>query len=96
MHLEVPRLGVNLELQLLVYITTTASPDLSYLHHSSWQRQIIGNWTRPWIEPASSWMLVRFISPDPQQELPPPYFTSYSIIVNLAFLQIAQHSDREA
>ena len=42
-HMEVPRLGVNLELQLLVYATATAMQDLSHvcdLHHSSWQYQI--------------------------------------------------------
>ena len=36
--MEVPRLGVNSELQLLVYATATAMPDLSRvydLHHSS-------------------------------------------------------------
>ena len=44
--MEVPRLGVKLELewQLLVYATGTATPDLSHvcnLHHSSWQHQIL-------------------------------------------------------
>ena len=41
--MEVPRLGVELELQLLAYATVTAMPDLSYLcnrHHGSWQCQI--------------------------------------------------------
>jgi len=39
-HLEVPRLGVESELQLPAYTTATATPDLSHiceLHHSSWQ-----------------------------------------------------------
>ena len=42
-HMEVPRLGVELELWLLVYDTATATRDLSHifdLPHSSWQRQI--------------------------------------------------------
>ena len=42
--MEVPRLGVELELQLLVYATATAMQDLSQvcdLHHSSWQLQIL-------------------------------------------------------
>ena len=42
--MEVPRLGVKSELQLLVYTTATATWDLSQvcnLHHSSWQRQIL-------------------------------------------------------
>ena len=43
-HMEVPRLGVKLELQLLAYTTATATPDLSHvfdLHHRSWQRRIL-------------------------------------------------------
>ena len=39
-HMEVPRLGVQLELQLLVYTIATAARDLSHicdLHHSSQQ-----------------------------------------------------------
>ena len=43
-HREVPRLGVELELQLLAGTTATATPDLSHdcsLHHSSQQRWIL-------------------------------------------------------
>jgi len=43
-HMEIPRLGVLPELQLLTYATATAMPDLSRicnLHHSSQQRQIL-------------------------------------------------------
>jgi len=43
-HIEVPRLGVQSELQLLAYTTATATQDLSHicdLHHSSWQRLIL-------------------------------------------------------
>ena len=39
-HLEVPGLGIKLELQLLAYTTATATQDLSRfcdLHHSSRQ-----------------------------------------------------------
>ena len=39
--MEVPRLGVESELQLLAYATAIAMSDLSHvcdLHHSSWQR----------------------------------------------------------
>ena len=42
--MEVPRLGVDLELQLLAYITATAMPDPSCIydqHHNSQQRQIL-------------------------------------------------------
>ena len=44
MDMEVPRLGVELELQLLAYATATAMqhPSLVYdLHHSSQQYQIL-------------------------------------------------------
>ena len=43
-HLEVPRLGVESELQLLAYATARAISDLSHvcdLHHSSWQWRIL-------------------------------------------------------
>ena len=42
--MEVPRLGVELELQLPAYATVTAMPDPSHvcdLHHSSQQCQIL-------------------------------------------------------
>ena len=42
-HMEVPRLGVELELLRLAYSRATATWDLSRicnLHHSSWQRRI--------------------------------------------------------
>ena len=43
-YMKVPGLGVQSELQLLTYITTTAMPDPSRVcdpHHSSWQRRIL-------------------------------------------------------
>ena len=43
-HGEVPRLGVELEVQLRVYTTVTATQDPSCmcgLHHSSWQHWIL-------------------------------------------------------
>ena len=43
-HMEVPRLGVESELQLLAYTTVTATWDLSCicdLYHSSWQCRIL-------------------------------------------------------
>ena len=42
-HMEVPRLGVESELQLLAYVAATAMQDSSCvcdLYHSSWQCQI--------------------------------------------------------
>ena len=43
-HVEVPRLGVESELQVLAYTTATPMPDPSCvcdLHHSSWQRRLL-------------------------------------------------------
>ena len=43
-HMEVPRLGIESELQLPAYTTATAMQNLSHicgLHHSSQQRQIM-------------------------------------------------------
>ena len=42
--MEIPSLGVQMELQLLAYTTATATLDLSLifnLHHSLWQCQIL-------------------------------------------------------
>ena len=56
-HMEVPRLGVKSELQLLAY--TTADGNACCLT----------NGARPGIETSSSWILVRFVSTEPHWEL---------------------------
>ena len=59
-HMEVPRLGVESELQLLAYTTATATPDLSHLcnlHCSLQQHWSLTHWVKPGIEPESSWTL---------------------------------------
>ena len=64
-HMEVPRLGVESELQLPAYIIATATQDPSCicdLYHSSQQRQILNPLSKAKDEPASSWILVRFIN----------------------------------
>ena len=63
--MEVPRLGVELELQLRA--TATAMPDLSFVcdrHHSSWQHSTLNCYTtaQGLNEPASSWILVRLVA----------------------------------
>ena len=72
--MDIPRLGVELEMQLPNYTTATAMPDLSCicnLHHSSRQNaRSLTHWERPGIEPASWWILVGFISTELQWELP--------------------------
>ena len=43
-HMKVPRLGVELELQLPAYTTAIATQNPKHicnLHHSSWQHQIL-------------------------------------------------------
>ena len=65
----VPRLGVTWQLQPLAYATATATWDPSCicnLHHNVVS---LTHWVRQGIEPASSWILVRFISTAVQQEL---------------------------
>ena len=63
-HMEVTRLGVDSELQLLAYATATATSDPSHicdLHHSSQQCHILNPLRNREIEPAPSWILVRFV-----------------------------------
>ena len=71
-HMEVPRLGVESELQPLAYAIATAMPDLSHtcnLHHSSQQCQILNPLMEARDRTATSWFLVGFVSAAPQQEL---------------------------
>ena len=69
--MEVPRLGVELELSPPASTTATGMPDLSQvdnLHQRSQQHQILNPLREardPGIEPASSWILVRFITAEP-------------------------------
>ena len=75
--MEVPRLGVESELQLPAYATARAMQDPSCicdLHHSSWQCWILNPLSMPRVKPASSWILVLFISAEPLWELPNFYF----------------------
>ena len=73
-HVEVPRLGNELELQLPAYTSATATQDQSRicdLHHSSWQNQILNPLSKG---PAASWFLVGFVAAAPQQELQHHFF----------------------
>ena len=72
-HMEVPRLGVKLELQLPA--TTMWNPSricdvLGSLTH----------WARPGIEPATSWSLVSFVSAAPRWELQDPLLIQMSVL----------------
>ena len=80
LHMEVPRPAVKLELQLLPYATATATAtwDLSHVCTYTTAHGNAGSLTksvRPEIEPVPSWIIVGFISTEPQQELQPaPFF----------------------
>ena len=67
--MEVSRLGFELELQLLAYTIATETWDLSYvcdLHHSSRQGQILNPLREDRIESMSSWILVGFVTAEPE------------------------------
>ena len=71
-HVEVPRLGVELELQLLAYTTATAMQDLSHLcdlHHSSRQHQILNPLSEASDRTHVPMDTSRVHFPEPQQEL---------------------------
>ena len=63
-HMEVRRLGGESELQLPAYATATTMRDLGRIHNLyTTARGNAGSLThrvRPGVEPASSWMLIRF------------------------------------
>ena len=71
--MEVPRLSVELELQLMAYAAATAMRDPSGvcdLHHNSQQGPILNPLNEARDRTGSSWILVEFISAEPQWELP--------------------------
>ena len=71
-HMEVPRLGVESELLLLAYVTTAANriPAGSVTYTAAHRNAgSLTHGLRPGIKPASSWILVGFVTIEPQQEL---------------------------
>ena len=86
--MEVPRLGVEWELQLLAYATATATRVLSPVcdpRHSS-QQLGIRNPLRPGIKPISSWMLVGFVTAEPRLELQDLIF--FSMLIRSDFVLV--------
>ena len=72
-HMQVPRLGVKLELQLLAYITAIATWDLSPvcdLHQAHGNARSLTHWARPEIKCVSSCIPVGFITAKSWRELP--------------------------
>ena len=72
-HMEVARLEVEVELQLLPmpqseqYRIWAASATYTTAHGNT---GALTHWARPGMEPASSWILFRFVTTEPQWELP--------------------------
>ena len=72
-HMEVPRLRVELELQMPAYTTATATQDPSCiydLHHCSEQYQIVNPLSKARDQTNILMHTVRFVSAEPQGELP--------------------------
>ena len=70
--MEVPRLGVKLELQLLAYAKATAMPGLNRicsLHHSSWQHWILNPLSEARDRTRDLMVPGRIVSTVPQGEL---------------------------
>ena len=72
-HMKFPRLGVQLELQLLAlhHSHSNIRSELCLQPNTTTHGNAgsLTQWARPGIEPATSWFLVRFISTAPWQEL---------------------------
>ena len=67
-HMEVPKLGVESELQLPTYTIAIARQDPSHvcdLHYSSWLCQILNPLSEARDQTCVLWMLARFISTAP-------------------------------
>ena len=71
-HMEVPWLGIKSELQLPATATITRNPShICNLYHSLRQCRILEPLSKARIESTSSWILVGFVTAEPQWELPP-------------------------
>ena len=69
--MEVPQLGVKLEMQLLAYITTTATLDLRFICdlHYGLQHQILNSLSKARVRSTSSQALSGSQPTEPQWEL---------------------------
>ena len=67
-HMEAPRLGVKLELQLPAYSHSSAARSVTYATAHGNTRSLTHQ-LRPGIEPATSWILVSFITAEPRPGL---------------------------
>ena len=94
LHVEVPMLGVKSELQLPTYTTATAILDPSHICapcYSLQEHQLLNPPSKARDQTASSWILVRCISTEPQGELNSYLFLLcqfLSIIFYISFLTL--------
>ena len=92
-HMEVPTLGVQLELELPAYTRAIATPDPSrFCDLQNGNTRSLTHWARPGIKPATSWFLVGFVSTVPWRELLVYYFKFYSkrgVIVCSSFVWLS-------
>ena len=82
--MEVPRLGVELELQLSAYITATAMQHPSHicdLHHSSWQCQIPDSPIEARDQMITGWIHFRYATMGTPREI--SHFDSKFFILSL-------------
>ena len=80
-NMEVSRLGVRSELQLLAYATALPTRDLSHicsLQHSSRQRWIFNPLSEARDEPETLWFLVGFVNPWATKGTPQMIFLRYA------------------
>ena len=85
--MDVPRLGVQLELQLPAYTTAAAIPDPSHvcnLHLSSWQHQIHNPLSKARDPTGVLMIVVRFVTTEPQGE----FLISFNLCILLLLLQV--------
>ena len=91
-HVEVPRLGISLELQLQAYATATTTSDLSHiykLHHSSQQHQVLNSLSEARDQTCNLMVLVGFISTAPQWKLQFSIFKCAECQIYVNFLYIS-------
>ena len=62
-HMEVPKLGVQSQLQPPAYTTATAMSDLSCILDLHGNTGFLTHWARPGIKSELSWILVEFLTP---------------------------------
>ena len=84
-HMEVPRLSVELELQLPAHATATTMPDLSLICDlccSLHQCRFLAYWMRPGIKLSSSWILVRLLTHWATEGTPQAFWLWWALLLS--------------